>query len=150
MQNKTLNTLNRISQAALIALLALVVNVSVGHAQFSKAVVLLKGTVISAETGKPVSVQVSVRPAGDTAQEIAASRSNSETGSYVVILKPGKKYWIHLEGSSILSKDTLFETPNAATSLQVAHDFTVVGREVDMSSAVGTSAVQPLIKKVND
>ncbi len=94
-------------------------------AQFSKAVVVLKGTVTAEQTGKPHSVRVSVRSAGDTAMEINASRSNSESGYYLVVLKPGKKYWVHLESDNSVAKDILFEAPACDKTQQIVQDFTV-------------------------
>jgi hypothetical protein len=100
------------------------------RAQFSKPVVILKGTVRSEETSKPTSVHVSVRVVGDTAREITSSTSNSETGHYLVVLKPGKTYWVHLEGDSILTKDVKVTTPESDKPTQVEQDFTVALREI--------------------
>jgi hypothetical protein len=94
-------------------------------AQFSKAVVVLKGIVRNEQTGKAHSVKVSVRAAGDKAIELTSSRSNSETGSYLVVLQANKKYWVHLEGTDILTKDELIETPSAAKTVQMEKDFAV-------------------------
>ncbi len=101
------------------------------QAQFSQTVVVMKGTILTDDAGRTVDVKLSVRAAGDTASEITASRANSATGKYLVVLKPGKKYWIHLEGAKILSKDTLIEVPNADHSTQIVRDFTVTPTEVE-------------------
>ncbi|MEP7235192.1 MAG: hypothetical protein ABI778_07840 [Ignavibacteriota bacterium] len=98
---------------------------SQAEAQFSKAVVVLKGVVRTEETNKPHSVKVSVRAAGDKAVEITASTSNSESGSYLVVLQSGKKYWVHLEGEDIITKDELIETPVATKTEQMVKDFSV-------------------------
>ena len=119
------NSLSHIRLSAVIACFTLAALVSDSQAQFSKTVVLLKGVVRAEETGNPISVNVSVRPVNDTALELTSSRSNSETGSYVVVLKPGKKYWIHLESPTTLAKDTLVETPQTDSYTQVIRDFTV-------------------------
>ena len=100
-------------------------------AQFSKPVVVLKGIVRNEETSRPTSVKVSVRVVGDTAREITSSTSNSETGRYLVVLQPGKSYWIHLEGDSILTKDILITTPNVDNTTQITQDLTVVMRETE-------------------
>jgi hypothetical protein len=71
------------------------------------------------------SVKVSVRAAGDKALEITASTSNSESGSYLVILQANKKYWVHLEGEDIITKDVLIETPLASKTVQMDKDFAV-------------------------
>jgi len=110
-------------------------------AQFSKAVCLLKGSVYSNETGEPVSVKVSVRPVNDTAQEIVGSRSNSETGNYLVVVKPGKKYWVHLESEYILPKDTLVEIPASDKTIQIVHDFVV--------TSTGAGLLQEANRKAN-
>ncbi len=105
-----------------VIVLALATN---AEAQFNKAVVLLRGTVKAEQTGKAYSVRVSVREAGDKALEITGSNSNSESGNYLVVLKPGKKYWVHLEGESIVTKDELVETPACTKTEQLTKDFTV-------------------------
>lgn len=124
----TVHTL-RTAALACVAML-LLANSNVARAQFSKPVVVLKGTVRSEETSKPTSVHVSVRTVGDTAREITSSTSNSETGHYLVVLKPGKSYWVHLEGDSILTKDVMVTTPESDRALQLEQDFTVVLREI--------------------
>jgi hypothetical protein len=112
------------------------------RAQFSRAVVLMSGTILSEESGLPTSVKVSVREAGDTAREITASTSNKETGKYLVVLQPGKKYWVHLESDSILTQDVLISTPPVAQTEKLQQDFKVVLREVEeiTKSPVTTSA----------
>ncbi len=98
---------------------------SISNAQFNKAVIVLKGTVTAEQTHKPFSVRVSVREAGNQALEITGSRSNSETGYYLVVLKPAKKYWVHFEGEGIVTKDELLETPAADKTLQIEKDYSV-------------------------
>lgn len=95
------------------------------QAQFSKAVVVLKGIVRNQQNGKVHSVKVSVRAAGDKALEITNSKSNSESGAYLVVLQANKKYWVHLEGDDILTKDELIETPAASKTVQMNKDFAV-------------------------
>jgi hypothetical protein len=119
------NNFYHIRLAAAVFCVSLAALVSDSHAQFSKTVVVLKGVVRAEETGNPVSVKVSVRPVNDTALEVTSSRSNSETGGYLVILKPGKKYWVHLESATTLAKDTLVEAPMASSYTQIVRDFTV-------------------------
>jgi hypothetical protein len=80
-------------------------------AQFSKAVVVLKGTVRDGDAQMPLSVKVSVREVGNKALELTASRSNAETGNYLVIVKPQTKYWLHIEGEDVETRDILVETP---------------------------------------
>ncbi len=111
-----------------IAIVGLAFNLfggSQAYAQFSKAVVVLKGVVRNEATGKAHSVKVSVRAAGDKAVEITASKSNSETGAYLVVLQTNKKYWVHLEGEDIITKDELIETPSASKTVQMEKDFVV-------------------------
>lgn len=121
----------KIASAAALIAIANIFSVTGAHAQFSHAVVVMKGTVVSEETGRPTSVKVSVRVVGDTAREITSSTSNSETGKYLLILQPGKSYWVHLEGDSILTKDVLVDTPTGDHTQQVNQDFTVVLRQLD-------------------
>ncbi len=114
------------------------------HAQFSQAVIVLKGTVHTEEgsslvASKPIAVKVSVRAVGDTATGITRSRSNFETGKYLVVLKPGKKYWFHFEGDNIVTKDTMVITPDAQQTLQVSEDVTVVAHEIDAHASANTS-----------
>jgi hypothetical protein len=98
---------------------------SQADAQFSKAVVLLKGTIRQDQTGKPYSVKVSVRSADDKDVEINRSRSNSETGSYLLVLQANKKYVIHLEGPDIATQDEVIETPATESTIKMNKDFTV-------------------------
>ncbi len=102
---------------AVMAFLAL--SNTASKAQFSKAVVVLKGTVLNEASMKPHSVNVSVREVGNPALEITGSRSNSETGNYLVIVKPSTKYWVHLEGADIATRDIQIETPALAQSKTV-------------------------------
>jgi hypothetical protein len=121
----------RIASAAALFAIASVFSAVQADAQFSKTVVVMKGIVRSEESSKPTSVKVSIRVVGDTAREITSSTSNSETGRYLVVLQPGKSYWVHLEGDSILSKDVLVSMPIVASTQQIVQDFTVVMREAE-------------------
>ena len=108
------------------------------RAQFAKPVVVMKGAVQTTD-GKPAVVRLSIHETGDAAadedtssdiitcaiQEITASKANSESGRYVLILKPGKKYWIHIEGPLIQSIDSLIATPKTEKPLQLERGFTV-------------------------
>ena|ERR1017187_9792643 len=124
------NTIFKIGIAALAAIGPVLFSAT-AKAQFSRPVVVMSGTVLSAESGKPTSVKVSVREAGDTAREITASNSNSETGKYLVVLQPGKKYWVHLESDSIMTQDVLVATPTVNQTEKLQQDFTVVLRELE-------------------
>jgi hypothetical protein len=119
-----------------------ILGTSGANAQFSKAVVLLKGNVHSEQTGKAHSVKVSVRAAGDKAVEITSSTSNSENGNYLVILQPGKKYWVHLEGQDILTKDELIETPSVLHTEQLKKDFAVTTISVAQSQTPNKGSMQ--------
>jgi hypothetical protein len=119
------------SATALVAISSILVP-NAGRSQtFSRAVVVMSGIVRSDESAKPTSVKVSIREVGDTAREITCSTSNRETGKYLVVLQPNKKYWVHLEGDSILTKDELIETPAIQQTQQIKRDFAVVMREVE-------------------
>lgn len=99
---------------------------TVSNAQFSKAVIVLKGAVLNETTQKAHSVNVSVREIGNPALEITGSRSNSETGKYLVILKPNTKYWVHLENGDIETKDIQIVTPSATgKTVNMEQDFLV-------------------------
>jgi hypothetical protein len=87
---------------------------SEAKAQFSKPVVVFKGKVLNAKTMAPHSVKVSVREVDNKSLEITASRSNSVSGNYLVVLKPQTKYWLHLEGNGVEAKDILIKTPAVA------------------------------------
>lgn len=119
--------MSKVTKLAAMAILGLVISLggSQAQAQFSKAVVMLKGVVRNEQNGKAHSVKVSVRAAGDKALEITASTSNSESGNYLVILQANKKYWVHLEGADIITKDELIETPAATKTVQMDKDFAV-------------------------
>ncbi len=127
-KNRRITIMNQIIKFTVLSLVGaflVIISATESKAQFSKAVVVLKGTVTAEQTGKPHSVRVSVRSAGDTAMEINASRSNSESGYYLVVLKPGKKYWVHLESDNSVAKDVLFEAPACDKTQQIVQDFTV-------------------------
>lgn len=119
-------------QIATFAAFVIIVTAGQAQAQFAQAVVVMKGAVLTEEAHRPISVKVSVRVAGDTAQEITSSFSNSESGKYLVVLKPGKKYWFHLEADSILTKDVLVETPSTDRSAQIVQDLIVTPREQEL------------------
>jgi hypothetical protein len=116
---------------AVIAFLLLLQSGDV-KAQFSKAVVVYKGKVRNAETLEPQSVNVSVREVNNKALEITASRSNSETGGYLVVLKPQTKYWFHIEGERVETKDILIETP------------AVTGKTVNVEQDITVSVLSPI------
>ena len=134
------NVLNRISISLFVAGLVLA-SVSISNAQFSKPVVVMKGAVMTLD-GKPAVVRVSIHETGDASadddtssdvitcgiQEITAGRANSESGRYLLVLKPGKKYWVHIEGTFIQSIDSLIATPKTDKSLQLERNFTVAWR----------------------
>ncbi len=114
--------LKNIVKYGFLAVLGLAAFVGSAEAQFSKAVVVLKGTVINKETNAPHSVNVSVREVGNKALEITASRSNAESGKYLVVLKPQTKYWIHIEGEGVATYDELIETPAATKTQNLSKD----------------------------
>src|SRR5579872_6651307 len=134
------STLKIASAAALIAISSLLTT-PMRAQTFSRPVIIMSGIVRSDETARPTSVKVSIREAGDTAREITCSTSNKETGKYLVVLSPEKKYWVHLEGDSILTKDMLISTPSIDQTQQLQQDFTVVLRETD--DAAATRATPP-------
>jgi hypothetical protein len=134
------NTIYKFGIAAIVAAAAWLPLAAPAQAQFSHAVVIMSGTVLSQESGKPTSVKVSVREAGDTAREITASTSNKETGKYLVVLQPNKKYWVHLDSDSIMAQDVLVTTPAVAQTEKLQQDFTVVLREVEELKSQITSA----------
>jgi hypothetical protein len=101
-------------------------------AQFSKAVVVYKGKVRNEQTLEPHSVNVSVREVNNKAIEITGSRSNSETGNYLVVLKPQTKYWLHVEGDGVETKDILIETP------------AVTGKTVNVEQDITVSVLSPI------
>jgi len=111
-----------IIKLGLFAILSIAALVGDASAQFSKAVVVLKGTVINKETNAPHSVNVSVREVGNKTLEITASRSNAESGNYLVVLKPQTKYWIHVEGDDVETYDELIETPVATKTQNLVKD----------------------------
>ncbi len=139
------STLRIASAAALVAISTgfTGTSTSIACAQtFSRPVIIMTGIVRSNETARPTSVKVSIREVGDTAREITCSTSNKETGKYLVILSPEKKYWVHLEGDSILTSDVLIATPPAAQTQHLEQDFTVALREADDGSATKASPSQ--------
>jgi hypothetical protein len=130
------SVLNRICVASIVAVFFFVA--SGAQAQFAKPVVVMKGAVQTTD-GKPAVVRLSIHETGDATadedtssdiitcaiQEITASKANSESGRYLLILKPGKKYWIHIEGPLISSIDSLISTPKTEKPLQLERNFMV-------------------------
>jgi hypothetical protein len=121
---------------------------TVTQAQFSRPVVVLKGCVLTADQ-KPATVRLSVHETGETAgdadtssdittcaiQEMTAGRANSESGRYLLVLKPGKKYWVHIEGTFVQSIDTLIQLPKSDKPLNIEKNFTVNWRQNPDASA---------------
>ncbi len=133
----------KIAGVAALAAISSIFVPNAGRSQtFSRAVVVMSGIVHSDESGKPTSVKVSVREIGDTAREITQSTSNKETGKYLVVLQPGKKYWVHLEGDSILTKDELIDTPIVQQTQQLKRDFSVAMREAEDATKTSTTSQQ--------
>jgi len=100
--------------------------VSHGDVKFSKPVVVLKGTVHSAETGKVMSVKISVRSAENTNEEITSSVSNSESGNYLVILSSNTNYVVRLQNPEGVMKEETIRTPVlAGNTIEVNKDFTI-------------------------
>jgi hypothetical protein len=118
------------------------------QAQFSRPVVVLKGCVFTADQ-KPATVRLSVHETGESAadedtssdittcaiQEMTAGRANSESGRYLLVLKPGKKYWVHIEGTFVQSIDTLVQMPKTDKCLSVERNFVVNWRQNPDASA---------------
>jgi hypothetical protein len=109
------------------------------EAQFSKPVIILKGSVMTIDA-KPATVRLSIHETGSTAeadseittcaiQEITAGRANSESGRYLLVLKPEKKYWVHIEGTFVQSIDTLIEMPKTDKGIQIEQNFVVNWRQ---------------------
>ncbi len=121
------------------------------QAQFSRPVIVLKGCVFTADQ-KPATVRLSVHETGETAadedtsneittcavQEMTAGRANSESGRYLLVLKPGKKYWVHIEGTFVQSIDTLVQMPKTDKGLTVEKNFVVNWRQTQTQDAPST------------
>ncbi len=122
-------TFRKITFAAAVLAVGLVFSfagVSHGDVKFSKPVVMLKGTVYSAETGKVQSVKVSIRSAVNNDEEITSSVSNSESGNYLVILASNTKYLVRLQGAAGVIKEETIQTPRLGDmTLQMNKDFTI-------------------------
>ncbi len=133
----------KLAKIALLAAIGFIFsfNASNASAQFSKAVVLLKGTVHMDQTGKPYSTKISIRSAENQNVELSASTSNSETGDYLVVLQPNTKYVIHIEGQDIATVDEAIETPAAASTIKLTKDFTVSG-----TSSISTTSDKASLK----
>jgi hypothetical protein len=93
------------------------------QAQFSKPVVMFTGKITASETGKAYPVKVSIRNTENKDQEITSGRSNSESGKFLVVLQPNKKYWVRLESGDVVLKEELVETPAIEKTTQLTKDF---------------------------
>ena len=123
---------------------------SAAHAQFSRPVCVMKGCVLTADQ-KPATVRLSIHETGaggnDTSdeittcaiQEITAGRANSESGRYLLILKPDTKYWVHIEGTFVQSLDTLIATPNTNKSVSIDQNFVVNWRTAQDPTTLGAN-----------
>ncbi len=148
------NVLNRVLISLFVAGFV-VASVSNSHAQFSKPVIVMKGSVMT-QDGKPAVVRVSIHETGGTEsdndtssdvitcgiQEITAGRANSESGRYLLVLKPARKYWVHIEGTFIQSIDSLIATPKTDKSLQLERNFTVGWRSNPQGGSPDGSAAK--------
>ena len=121
---------------------SIVIVPTLAQAQFSKPVCVMKGCVFTADQ-KPATVRLSVHETGETAadedpsndvttcaiQEMTAGRANSESGRYLLILKPGRKYWVHIEGTFVQSVDTLVQMPKTDKGVTLEKNFVVNWRQ---------------------
>jgi len=108
------STVKKISFAAAVLAAGLLfgfAETSHSDVRFSKPVVMLTGTVHSLESGKVISVKVSIRSTENKDEEITSSVSNSESGKYLVILAPNKKYLVRLQNAAGVIKEEEIRTP---------------------------------------
>ena len=112
-------------------------------AQWSKPVVVLKGSVTDAK-GQPVVAKVSVRDAADTTKEIGNSTSNKATAKYLVILQPSKDYVVKVSGDSLVAQSLPISTPAVEKPTDMLQDFTVqFVQPVKKKPAKAAKAVKP-------
>ena len=129
------------------------------RAQFSRPVVVMKGCVQTVDQ-KPATVRLSIHQAGESnvndtsdeittcgIQEITAGRANSESGRYLLILKPDTKYWVHIEGTFVQSVDTLITIPKTNKSISIDQNFVVNWRQAPGTTSLGANAAQPAKKE---
>jgi hypothetical protein len=154
----------KISQIAVLPILAclsiaFILGVTPARAQFSKPVVVLKGCVFT-QDAKPATVRLSIHETGETVaeddtsneittcgiQEITAGRANSESGRYLLILKPGRKYWIHIEGTFVQSIDSLLQMPKTDKPLTIEENFVVNWRQ-NPDGSTPASSPDPAARK---
>jgi hypothetical protein len=152
----------KISQTFLLSTIAglaiaFIFAVSPVQAQFQKPVVVLKGCVFT-EDGKPATVRLSIHETGESQtaddtseeittcgiQEITAGRANSASGRYLLVLKPGRKYWMHIEGTFVQSIDTLLQMPKTDKPLNIEENFVVNWRQAPEG---GAAVADPSAKK---
>ncbi|HET6401142.1 MAG TPA: hypothetical protein VFH95_07055 [Candidatus Kapabacteria bacterium] len=120
------------------------------RAQFSRPVIVMKGCVLTVDQ-KPATVRLSIHETGapdnDTSdeittcaiQEITAGRANSQSGRYLLILKPDTKYWVHIEGTFVQSVDTLIQMPKTDKPLTIDQNFTVNWRQAPDPATLGAN-----------
>ena len=108
----------KVSFTVLASLVIVLTSISPASAQFSKAVVMLKGNVRNEQSGKVYSVKVSIL-SEDKSTEISSGRSNSETGNYLIVLQPNKKYWVRVCEPGLVTKEEPIETPAAQSTVQI-------------------------------
>lgn len=127
------------------------------RAQFSRPVIIMKGCVLTADQ-KPATVRLSIHETGasgnDTSdeittcaiQEITAGRANSQSGRYLLVLKPDTKYWLHIEGTFVQSIDTLIQMPKTQKPLTIDQNFVVNWRTATDPATMGANDA-PAAKK---
>ncbi|HZK75268.1 MAG TPA: hypothetical protein VFD13_00010 [Candidatus Kapabacteria bacterium] len=143
------NSFRTFASLALISCFVLFGSVT-AHAQFSRPVIVMKGCVLTADQ-KPATVRLSIHETGaadnDTSdeittcaiQEITAGRANSQSGRYLLILKPNTKYWVHIEGTFVQSIDTLITMPNTQKPLTIDQNFMVNWRTATDPATMGAN-----------
>jgi hypothetical protein len=121
------STITKITLAAVLAAgIVFSTGVSHGDVKFSKPVVMLTGTVHAVESGKVISVKVSIRSTDNRDEEITSSVSNSESGKYLVILAPNKQYLVRLQNAAGVMKEETIRTPRLNDmTIKIERDFAV-------------------------
>jgi hypothetical protein len=99
--------------------------------------VILSGIVRDSLTGKPIEATVKIKDMGSN-QDVATSRSNSNSGEYSVVLPVGKKYMQIVTKKSYNDFSRTFSIPEAAPVKELKYDVNLL--------AAGT-VVQPIDNK---
>ncbi len=92
------------------------------HAQL-KVVTLLRGTVVDQQTGAPVGADFELRDS--SGKLLQQGRSESQRGTFELILNPGQRYTITFRGYNVLQQSDTIVVPPSTTYTELSQTFRI-------------------------